>query len=223
MKIVAALSRKGGVGKTSVCMNLAGCMAEAGHRVVLFDLDPQGSAKRWADQASDESPMPFPVFAVELEGARKFKQRIDSAAKETGAEICIVDCPPELREESLTAAMLAELVLIPVSPSALDLWAAQGAVEMCRDARAMLKGDKPRVVLVPSKVSPGTNMARQITETLEAFGEPVGPAIAERIAHRESTIAGQTICSYAPNSMAHREFRQLTDFVFQEIMSYEDV
>ena len=218
MKVVAALNQKGGSGKTTISLNLAACMTEAGHKVVVFDLDPQGSAKRWADQAGEGSPMPFPVLAVELAGARKFKQRIDTTARDTGAEICIVDCPPELREESLTAAMLAELVLIPVSPSALDMWAAERAVEMCRDARALLKGDKPRVALVPSKVQIGTTLAKQVTDALAAYGEPVSPAIAERVAHREASIAGATIIGYAPDSPAHHEFRQLTNFVFQEIM-----
>lgn len=218
MRVWACLNQKGGSGKTTIAVNLAACLTETGHAVLLLDLDPQRSADSWAQQAPADAPFPFTVEAVKLEGARKLKSRLDSVAKLTGAAFVVVDCPPELREESMTAAMLAELVLIPASPSALDLWAARRAVDLCRDARELLGGNRPGIVLIPSKVVPGTVLARQIEAALADFGEPVSPAIAERVAHREASIAGKTIVGYAPHSAAHREFQALTEFLFQEIL-----
>ena len=76
MRVISTLNDKGGTGKTTVAVNLAGCLVEAGRSVLVLDLDAQAAAKQWADQ---EAPFPFPVEAIELEGARKFKQRLREA------------------------------------------------------------------------------------------------------------------------------------------------
>ena len=99
MRVISTLNDKGGTGKTTVAVNLAGCLVEAGSSVLVLDLDAQAAAKQWADQ---EAPFPFAVEAIELEGARKFKQRLDAAAREMKADYVLVDCPPELREASMT-------------------------------------------------------------------------------------------------------------------------
>jgi chromosome partitioning protein len=113
--------------------------------------------------------------------------------------------------------MLSDIILVPVSPSALDIWAAQEAIKTIREARAERGGKLPKIVLVPSRVLTRSSLGRDIADTLKAFGEPVSPAISSRVAIAESAIAGLPISVYAPKSAGHNEFLNLWKFVSSEI------
>lgn len=222
MKIIAMLNLKGGCGKTTISMNLAATLAELGRRAVVVDLDPQASALRWASQAVDTPGPGFnlrrDVLALPVErGAAQFKDKLLEVGKRTGAAVAVLDCPPELRDPALVAALLADLVLIPVTPSPLDIWAAEAAVATAREARKERGGRLPRIGLIPSKLISGTVLAREITATLEGLGEAVSPPIHQRVALVESTVAGQTIAGYAPASPAHLEFQALAAYCTERL------
>jgi chromosome partitioning protein len=82
----------------------------------------------------------------------------------------------------LVAALLADLVLVPVTPSPLDLWAATQAVATAQEARVLRAGLKSLLSLVPSKLLSQTILARDLPAALAALGEPVAPAITQRVA-----------------------------------------
>ena len=63
-KIIAAVNQKGGSGKTTLSMQLAGALARRGHEVLIVDADPQGTATRWAASAEDEKPFPATVAGL---------------------------------------------------------------------------------------------------------------------------------------------------------------
>ncbi len=218
MKIISVLNLKGGCGKTTISLNLAAALAEQGRRAVVVDLDPQASALRWASQAPEASGPGFQlrrdVVGLPVErGAARFRTGLLELGKRTGAAVAVLDCPPELRDPALVAALLADVVLIPVTPSPLDLWAAEAAVATAREARRERGGRLPRVSLIPAKLISGTVLAREIAATLEGLGEAVSPPIHQRVAFIEATVAGQTIGAYAPGSPGHQEFQALAAFV----------
>ena len=136
-----------------------------------------------------------------------------------GVTYVLLDCPPELEDRSLTAAMLSHLVLIPTTASPLDLWAAESAVETAKDARAVRGGKLPVVVLVPSRMMTSTVIGRELPAVLKSFGEPVSPGITQRVAITEAVIEHQTIGAYAPGSPGHEDFKQLAQFVKRTIPS----
>jgi len=219
--ITSCLNLKGGCGKSTVCINLAACLATRHNlKVMVVDLDPQRSATRWAMQAQPGKIKNFNlskhVYPLTLDFDRpalRFKQDLDKLITDTKSNLIIVDTPPELQDAALLTALISDLILVPVTPSPLDLWAAEAAVEIGREARKEHGSNKPRITLLPSKIQPHTVLGRELSDTLAALGEPVGPSITQRVALVECVVAGQTIDQYAPRSPSHIEFETLAKYV----------
>ena len=223
MHIISVINLKGGVGKTTIALNLAATLAEQGHRVVLIDADPQRSATQWAQQgqpAGGPGPAPLPMAVYPLQadaGAPQFQAALEQLAQAAQATLVVIDCPPELSDPALVAALLSDVVLVPVTPSPLDLWAAKQAVATAQEARTLRDGSKPLISLVPSKLLLQTILARDLPAALEALGEPVAPAITQRVALVEAIVLGQTIGTYAKTSPAAAEFAALAQHTLRRL------
>lgn len=207
---IATLNLKGGAGKTSTAVNLGGVLHESGRKPILIDLDPQESASYWARQGGNK--FPYPVIPLKVGQAKQFKAKIEQLIKDHQADTVLFDCPPALADEALIAALLSDIALIPVSPSPLDIWAAEKAIETIKEARQERKG-LPKVAIVPSRLVPNTVLAREIKGSLKQFNEPIAPAITMRVAIAEACIAGLPINLYQPESPSHKEFQALMKFV----------
>lgn len=213
---ISAINLKGGAAKTSTIINLGGIIHESGRRPILIDCDLQQSATRWSTQGGDR--FPFPVIPIKInKNHRQFKEKVDKIAKEHKADIILFDTPPQIQDEALLTALLSDVILIPISPSPLDIWAAKEAISTVREAREVNKNGLPKIILVPSRLMPKTLLAREIRGTLEQFNEPISPSITMRVVMVEACIAGLPIHLYAPGSQSHKEFKDLMKFVFTKI------
>ena len=114
VRTIAIVSRKGGAGKTTLATHLAVAAEVAGLRAALFDLDPQASAALWADHRGEPFPAVVPAQAPRLAG-------LLAQARDGGADLVLIDTPPEADGIASAAAAVADLTLIPCRPSALDL------------------------------------------------------------------------------------------------------
>ena len=142
-------------------------------------------------QRDAEPSAPVQLLPAENESdAGRFLAEIRRLADSHRADFVLIDCPPGLQTAAVAALLLADLALVPVTPSPLDLWAVEKAVELAADAREARGGDLPRVVLVPSRLIAGTVMARELPEALADFGELVAPGVYQRVAFAESAILG---------------------------------
>lgn len=129
--IVAFLNQKGGVGKTTLAVHLAGEFARGGQRVLVVDADPQGSALDWAQMRSQRRlPRCFGVVGLARE---TLHQELPEAAR--GVDHVIGDGPPRVAALARSALIAADLVLIPVQPSPFDVWASAEVVALVREAR----------------------------------------------------------------------------------------
>lgn len=220
-KIIAIANLKGGVGKTTIALNLASALAARRKaQVGVVDLDLQKSAMRWARQGDNEA-LGFQVaFLGAGEGAMKFKATLDQAVKQSRADILVFDTPPQLADPTMLAALIADFVLIPVGPSPLDLWAAREAVDLIEQARQERGDCLPLTALVPSKLKKGTVLARELPDQLSSMG-PVSPPIHDRVAVVESAVLGRTVATYAPGSLCHQEFEELGRYVLSRLKEME--
>jgi chromosome partitioning protein len=114
MAVIAVVALKGGVGKTTTAVYLSLVMATAGQRVVLADADRQTSALRWADEAGGLGDSVLTVGATTPEALRGLRELA------AGAEV-VIDTPPGDLRLVRAALSRADVALIPVRPTMLDL------------------------------------------------------------------------------------------------------
>lgn len=161
MPTISILNPKGGSGKTTLTINLARALHDRGRKVLLVDTDPQGSAKDW--HAANESN-PVPLVAMDRAGNLK---TLPNIAKDY--EIVLIDGAAKLEDVLAAAIKQSDIVLIPISPSPLDLWAVRDLVDMIQVRHEMTDG-KPQTAFVITKAVQGTKLATEIEGVLKDSG-----------------------------------------------------
>jgi chromosome partitioning protein len=202
-RTIAVANLKGGVGKTTLAVNLACELASGGDSVALIDADAQGSATAWAERAE----LPVQSEAMPLDDPRDAARWIERVRR-IRTDWVVIDAPPHIGATTQAAVGWADLVLVPVGASGLDLVATRGALALIGEARERRKVG-PKAMLIPSKLDSRTAAAREIEAALKQLGESIGPSIHQRISFADAFTAGQWIGAYAPDSDAHNEIRAI--------------
>ena len=165
-KIIAVVNQKGGAGKTTITMNLAGSLANRGHKVLVVDADPQGTATRWAASASEEKL--FPASVIGLSAANtKVHQEVKKFIGDY--DWIIIDCPPAADSPIPQSALLiADLAIVPLIPSPLDMWAAVGIRKVIQNVASINETLQTRLVF--NQYQSQTSLAKEAVEILLEFG-----------------------------------------------------
>jgi chromosome partitioning protein len=201
--VIAIVNLKGGCGKSTIAVNLACELASGGQSVWLVDNDAQGTTTQWLSHGR----LPVQGQFMPLEEEEDSETLVRTVAARSDRFV-IVDAPAHVRAATLAAGRIADLVLIPVTASGVDLHATRAAVELIRASRAA-RGGAPRCLIVPSRIDRRTDAGRRIDEQLACFGEPVGPAVHQRTAFVEAFASGKWIGEFAPQSPAHYDIGSL--------------
>lgn len=203
-KVVALLNQKGGAGKTTLATHLAGELAMQGARVTLLDADPQGSGLDWAQRRLQSGQKRlYGVFGLARDTLHR---EVPSIALE--ADYVVIDGPPRVAALARSALLAADLVLIPVQPSAYDVWATQEMVSLITEAQVF----RPalRAAFVINRRVVGTVIGREARAALADQPFPTLRAdIAQRIAFADSVAAGKLVWEVSAHGAAAREMAAL--------------
>ncbi len=200
-KIVAVLNQKGGAGKTTIATNLAHALQMDGHKVLLVDSDPQGSARDW-NAASDGA-------IVKVVGMDRATLAKDIQSVVDNHDFIIIDGAPQIADLAIAAIKCADMVLIPVQPSPYDIWACEDLVEIIK-ARQEITNGKPKAAFIISRVIKNTQLGKEIREALEGYGLPVFKNYTtQRVVYAKSAATGSTVLSNDTKEDASNEIRAI--------------
>lgn len=157
---LALVNTKGGVGKTTTAMHVAAGLSAHG-RVLLIDCDPQQSALTWSQGVE----LPFPVISLPVNDVHK---RVPALAG--GFDHVVIDTPPGQIPIIKSAVLAAEAVLVPISPTSVDVDRLRPTFELLAEIEPV---HEVGVGVLLTKMRAGTNSARAIREVLAEQHYPV--------------------------------------------------
>ena len=204
MTVIAVCNQKGGSGKTTMAINLAGAFAADGMDVLLLDLDPQGSALDWGSMQAVPSP-PFEV--VEMDRPQLLRQ---ARALRRDYDMIVIDCPAKFADTSSAAVRVSDFVLVPVQPSPFDVWASDAIAGLIK-TRQEATGGAPLAACVISRAISNTSLQRSIGAALEGYGLPVlRTGTTQRVAYATTAAQGMTVFD-GRRTVARQEMEAIRD------------
>lgn len=179
--IITIAQQKGGAGKTTLAVNLAIAFAKQNQRVAILDTDPQGSLGRWFMTRRDLMGDPGLEFAT----ASAWGVGYECEKLSKSNDIVIIDTPPKVDSDLKPALREADLILVPVGSSHVDLWATDGVVDL-----AVRVGK--RCVIVLNRVKSGTRLAEEVASAAATISADVATAsLGQRVVYAETLGQGR--------------------------------
>lgn len=196
MQTIGLISQKGGAGKTTLAVHLAAAAAQANRRVLLVDLDPQGSAMEWANRRGD---LPPDVTGANPASVAKEVKR----AEADGYDIVILDTAPHADHAALQAARVSDLVVIPCRPATFDLAAVNATLDLCK-----LASRQALVILNAAPIR--SRVVDEAAEVIREKGGAICPIVVrQRVAFQHCLIEGRTAAEFEPGGAAASEIASL--------------
>lgn len=199
-KVVAIAQQKGGSGKTMLAAQLAVALAEAGTRVAVLDIDPQGSLTIWAKLRASA---PKAVTAITCAATSGWRLTAELDKLRAAHDIVLIDTPPVIDSDARRAIRAADLVLIPMNPSPPDLWAAEGTLKLAAE-------EKRPVALVFNRAPAASRLRKRMEAEITARGLfLLETALANRAGYANAFADGLGVTEAGPATQAAEELRAL--------------
>lgn len=197
MLVIALQNPKGGVGKSTLAIHVATAAHQDGIPTHLVDTDPQQTVLDWhALTASGYAP------DVSLcTSAPNLQRHVSNLT----ADLVVIDGAARVQDMTGAVLRIADVVLIPVQPSTLDVWGSLDLINASTRAQRT-------AALVMNRYTVRANITEDARDVLAQYGLPVLQGCAQRVAYPESMQQGETALTYT-DPKARAEVRALTDAI----------
>lgn len=204
--IISVTSLKGGVGKSTIVQNLSVCFAHMGYKVAIIDTDTNASSVHWSGIREEGNPS-IMVFGISDSNAlRKNIQKIQN-----DYDIILIDGTPSLSKLVSTIILLGDIVLIPIRPSGLDLWATEKFIEKYEQAKTLK--EEVNAFFVLNQYDENININKETKDVLDELEIKVlKTTVKSRIAYVEAVVQGIGVYEYKDRK-AKEEMTRLTEEV----------
>ena len=223
-KIIVIVNQKGGAGKTTVTINLAGSLGRRGYQTAIIDGDEQSSVVEIVSLAPEDAQLPASVIGLWKAG-RKIHQEIKKFIDLY--DYIIVDCPPAANSPITQSVLLiADIAIVPFIPGTIDTLAApkiRDAIEAAQVTNPDLKA-----LLLLNRIEPGWSIMKNIIELLPSFKMPMlRTRLNRRAAYVESPGIGNSVHQLKDRKEkiepAVKEVEKLTDEVIAILNGSVDI
>lgn len=209
MKVIGILHGKGGVGKSTIAVNLARALQLRDLKVVIIDCDAQGTSQSWKASRSNGNDLPA-VFGVDKASAlesdvRRLSDSFDVAVIDGGAHL-----------DKMHAAIIktSDLALIPVQPSPADIWPTEQIVDLIKQRKEIT--GSPEAAFVISRRKVGSKLGETVTDVLRRFDLPVWKGTCDRVAYAQAMGQGASVVEMSDDKAAS-EVESITNNVIQTL------
>jgi chromosome partitioning protein len=212
--VIAVGNLKGGTGKSTVSVNLACSLAKRGRSTIIVDNDPQGTATTWASQGR----LPVSCLHRPLESFAQVEPWINTVqGLRARHDVVLIDLPASVAPALGASLLMASVILVPTSPSQIDLDATRRVLAHIRRARAERGNQPPAVFIVPDRVVDMERGLEGFADRLTRLGEPVAPPLRHSAIFDLAFEHGQWVGGFRPDSSAHAEVLALAELVEKQL------
>jgi len=183
--IISILNQKGGVGKTTLAVNLARAFTKKNKKTLLVDSDDQGSASIWHEKANGE--------LLDLTCLSKLTLEKDLQKFLPIYDYIFIDGIPRVSPLTVAAIKWSDIILIPVQPSPYDIWATHDIVRLAKDRQEITNGRLKAYFVISRKIV-NTNIGKEIGKELGKMDLPsFENGTSQRVVYASSVENGLTV------------------------------
>lgn len=212
--VITFLNLKGGCGKTTLSIHAASTLALAGKKVLLVDADHQMSSMHWSENREKE-----PLFALAALPSENAHKQINILKKDY--DFVIIDGPPHTSSISRSCIIASDLVLIPITPSPYDVWAANEIIDLLHNVKHSISEYKDiKSGIVINRAIHNANITKDVESALKEYNIKIfDTIIRQKVAYAESAAAGTSVIEEDPNSAAGEDIKKL----IEEIIAFAGI